>query len=72
MNYGHHKNALCLSPKACREAIDLGLELYQQAKFAEAIEMWQKSLKLPGSGAMRLSGTVREFRLGTIFVCHSL
>ena len=24
--------------------------------------MWQKALELPGSGAMRLSGTVREFR----------
>ena len=50
------------SPKVCREAIDLGLELYQEQKFAEAIAMWQKALELPGSGAMRLAGTVREFR----------
>ena len=53
--------AFC-SPKVCREAIDLGLELYQEQKFAEAIAMWQKALELPGSGAMRLAGTVREFR----------
>mmetsp|Transcript_36297 Transcript_36297/g.92760 ORF Transcript_36297/g.92760 Transcript_36297/m.92760 type:complete len:218 (+) Transcript_36297:185-838(+) len=48
-------------PKTCKDAISLGLELYADKQFKKAIAMWQKSLELPGSGAMRMSGTVREF-----------
>mmetsp|Transcript_33832 Transcript_33832/g.80304 ORF Transcript_33832/g.80304 Transcript_33832/m.80304 type:complete len:221 (-) Transcript_33832:158-820(-) len=48
-------------PKTCREAIDMGLEFYETKDFQQAIDLWQKSLELPGSGSMRLSGTVREY-----------
>mmetsp|Transcript_28679 Transcript_28679/g.80745 ORF Transcript_28679/g.80745 Transcript_28679/m.80745 type:complete len:218 (-) Transcript_28679:201-854(-) len=48
-------------PKNCKQAIDVGLELYRQKQFSEAIAVFQKSLELPGSGVMRLSGTVREY-----------
>lgn len=48
-------------PKVCKEAINAGLELYRSKQYKEAITMWQKSLEMPGSGAMRMSGTVREF-----------
>lgn len=56
-----HPAILC-RPKTCKDAISLGLELYADKQFKKAIAMWQKSLELPGSGAMRMSGTVREFR----------
>jgi len=53
--------SLC-RPKNCKQAIDKGLELFQAKKFQEAIDMFNVALELPGNGAYRLAGSVREFR----------
>ena len=49
------------SPKTTREAIDAGLELYDKGDFREALALFTKSLELPGMGAVRLSGRVKEY-----------
>lgn len=49
------------TPQRAREAIDRGLQLFSAGQYREAIDMFQLSLELPGSGVMRLSGSVREF-----------
>ncbi|KAG2501197.1 hypothetical protein HYH03_001011 [Edaphochlamys debaryana] len=48
-------------PKRCKEAIDKGLELFQQKKFEEAVAMFNLALELPGNGAYRMPGSPREF-----------
>lgn len=49
------------TPQRAREAIDRGLQLFSTGQYREAIDMFQLSLELPGSGVMRLSGSVREY-----------
>ncbi|KAL4458694.1 hypothetical protein ABPG75_013559 [Micractinium tetrahymenae] len=49
------------TPQRAREAIDRGLQLFNGGQYREAIDMFQLSLELPGSGVMRLSGSVREY-----------
>ncbi|KAL4420136.1 hypothetical protein ABPG77_010352 [Micractinium sp. CCAP 211/92] len=49
------------TPQRAREAIDRGLQLFGAGQYREAIDMFQLSLELPGSGVMRLSGSVREY-----------
>lgn len=43
-------------PQRSREAIDLGLEKFQQGDYAGAIELFELALELPGSGVMRMAG----------------
>lgn len=50
------------SPKRCKEAIDQGLALFQEKKIAQAIDMFNLALELPGNGAYRLPGSPREYR----------
>lgn len=47
-------------PQRSREAIDLGLKLFQQSKYQEAVNMFQLALELPGTGVVRLGGSPRE------------
>jgi hypothetical protein len=49
-------------PKRCKQAIDAGLELFQQAKYQDAINMFNMALELPGNGAYRTTGSPREYR----------
>ena len=49
-------------PKRCKEAIDKGLELFQQKKYQAAVDLFNLALELPGNGAYRLSGSPREYR----------
>ncbi len=60
-------------PKKCKEAIDMGLELFQQRKYQEAIAMFNLALELPGQGAYRLPNSPREYRCvsGVCPVVHS-
>jgi hypothetical protein len=62
--------SLCLSgrPKSCKQAIDRGLDLFKQQLYQEAVDMFNLALELPGNGAYRLAGSVREFR----YECLSL
>ncbi|CAG9465973.1 unnamed protein product [Pedinophyceae sp. YPF-701] len=48
-------------PATCRAALDMGMELYGEGDFKGALGMFEKSLDLPGSGFMRIAGTVREY-----------
>lgn len=48
-------------PHRCKEAIDAGVSLFKEKKFDEAIAMLNLALELPGNGAYRLSGSIREF-----------
>ena len=48
-------------PKRTKEAIDEGISLFNQKKHEEAIKMFNLALELPGNGAYRLSGSIREF-----------
>ena len=57
-----------LRPKSCKQAIDKGLELFQDKKFQEAIDMFNVALELPGNGAYRLAGSVREFRYVLVLI----
>lgn len=49
------------SQMKCKDAIQQGLELFAQQKYAEAVEAFRLSLELPGSGVMREAGSPREF-----------
>lgn len=48
------------SPRLSREAIDLGLAAFAAGEHRAAIDLFTLALELPGSGAMRLSGSVHE------------
>ncbi|GAB4821982.1 hypothetical protein N2152v2_009028 [Parachlorella kessleri] len=48
-------------PQRCREAINLGLDKFKAGDYQAAIELFETALELPGSGVMRVSGTVREY-----------
>ena len=48
-------------PRTSREAIAAGLEAYQQQQYQQAVSLFEQALELPGSGSMRLAGTVREY-----------
>jgi len=48
-------------PKKCKEAIDQGLQLFQEKQYQAAIDMFNLALELPGNGAYRLAGSPREF-----------
>jgi len=45
----------------CKEAIDDGLALFQEGKYNDAVLAFEAALELPGTGIMRLSGTVKEY-----------
>ncbi|KAI3436014.1 hypothetical protein D9Q98_002071 [Chlorella vulgaris] len=49
------------APKRAREAIDQGLQKFQAKDYRAAIDLFQLALELPGSGLMRMSGSVREY-----------
>ena len=49
-------------PMSCKIAIDKGLVFFQAKQFQEAVDMFNVALELPGNGAYRLAGSVREFR----------
>lgn len=40
-------------PEDVRGAIAVGLELYEDQKYKEALDVFEKALKLPGTGAKR-------------------
>lgn len=48
--------------KTCGEAIEKGLELYEAKSYDKAIEVFNRSLELPGTGTVRKSGRAKEFR----------
>lgn len=39
----------------------MGLEAYQAKQYQQAVALFEQALELPGSGSMRLAGTVREY-----------
>eukprot|EP01026_Neomeris_dumetosa_P066537 TRINITY_DN6449_c1_g1_i2.p1 TRINITY_DN6449_c1_g1~~TRINITY_DN6449_c1_g1_i2.p1 ORF type:complete len:237 (-),score=29.74 TRINITY_DN6449_c1_g1_i2:164-874(-) len=47
-------------PKVCKEAIELGLQQFNEGNYNEAIDLFTTSLELPGSGAYRFQGSIRE------------
>lgn len=49
------------SPQRCRDAMQAGLQLMEEKKYKEAIDMFQLSLELPGNGFMRISGSPIEY-----------
>ncbi|KAI7841388.1 hypothetical protein COHA_005006 [Chlorella ohadii] len=49
------------TPRRAREAIDLGLKKYQAGEFQAALDLFQLSLELPGSGVMRMAGSPKEY-----------
>lgn len=51
-----------IRPKTSSEAIRTGIEMLKAGKPEEAIALFQLALELPGNGAMRFAGTVREYR----------
>ncbi|PSC71097.1 Tetratricopeptide-like helical [Micractinium conductrix] len=49
------------TPQRAREAIDAGLQKFAAGEYQTAVDLFQLSLELPGSGVMRMSGSVREY-----------
>jgi hypothetical protein len=52
-------------PKTSSEAIRKGIEVLKAGQPQEAIALFQLALELPGNGAMRFAGTVREYRFAS-------
>ncbi|GAX77437.1 hypothetical protein CEUSTIGMA_g4882.t1 [Chlamydomonas eustigma] len=48
-------------PTNCKQAIDQGLALFNKQLYQEAVDMFNLALELPGQGAYRLAGSVREY-----------
>lgn len=48
-------------PKRSKDAINAGLDLFTQANYTGAVEMFQLALELPGSGFMRMAGSPKEY-----------
>lgn len=48
-------------PRTSRDAISAGLEAYNGKRYQEAVDLFSMALELPGSGVMRMAGTVREY-----------
>jgi riboflavin biosynthesis pyrimidine reductase len=48
--------------RTAKEAILTGIATLRAGNPQAAIELFQKALELPGNGAMRFAGTVREYR----------
>jgi hypothetical protein len=48
-------------PKNCKQAIDRGLQLFQEKKFQEAVDLFNLALELPGNGAYRMPDSPREY-----------
>lgn len=44
------------------EAIDAGIARLREGQAQAAVDLFQSALELPGNGAFRMSGTVREYR----------
>ena len=42
-----------MEPEDVRGAIAVGLELYEAGKYPESLEVFEKALKLPGTGMKR-------------------
>ncbi len=48
-------------PRRSKDAINAGLDLFQQENYTGAVEMFQLALELPGSGFMRMAGSPKEY-----------
>jgi len=48
-------------PKRSKDAISAGLDLFAQANYTAAVEMFQLALELPGAGSMRMAGSPKEY-----------
>ena len=55
---------LCALPRArtAGEAIEAGIARLGAGEARAAVDLFQAALELPGNGAFRMSGTVREYR----------
>ncbi|KAK9838273.1 hypothetical protein WJX81_001677 [Elliptochloris bilobata] len=51
-----------LGVRTAGEAIEAGIARLNDGQAEAAIELFQAALELPGNGAFRMSGTVREYR----------
>ena len=49
-------------PGTSSAAISAGIAELKAGRPEQAIELFQAALELPGNGAMRFAGTVREYR----------
>jgi hypothetical protein len=48
-------------PRRSRDAIAAGLDLFNASNYEAAVELFQLALELPGSGAMRMAGSPKEY-----------
>lgn len=55
-----------------RGAIAVGLSLYKDAKYEEAMKMFEKALTLPGTGTKRFRDKPREISPGEKQVLYTL
>lgn len=64
--HGAHPRA-----RTAGEAIEAGIARLNAGEAQAAVELFQAALELPGNGAFRMSGTVREYRRGSRLAIHS-
>ena len=58
----HEQRVWACRPATSSAAINGGIAELKAGRPEHAIELFQAALELPGNGAMRLAGTVREYR----------
>jgi len=59
-------------PRTAGEAIEAGIARLGEGQAQAAVDLFQAALELPGNGAFRLSGTVREYRSGCLYMPFAL
>jgi hypothetical protein len=59
-------------PEDARGAISVGLSLYEEGKYAEALEVFEKGLDLPGTGMKRFRYLAPNAMSRSLYIsCHS-